>query len=91
MSFKSLCAYTCVRAPFHDGTPAEEFMAMTFVHGPEEAIFRDDRPARLRFFMGFADEFACSETPDEARIETTSPPQLFEGFAALVLFPRSSS
>lgn len=36
----------------------EEFLAMTFVAGPEEAMFRDDKPAKLRFFMGYADEFS---------------------------------
>lgn len=31
---------------------------MTFVRGPEEAVFQDDQPAKLRFFMGYADEFS---------------------------------
>ena len=30
---------------------------MTFVHGPKEAVFHEDRPAKLRFFVGYADEF----------------------------------
>ncbi|CAB1106731.1 unnamed protein product [Ectocarpus sp. CCAP 1310/34] len=52
------------RAPSHEGCGKEEFLAMTFVHGPKEAIFLDNKPAKLRFFMGFVDEFAAGASSD---------------------------
>ncbi|CAM9675081.1 unnamed protein product [Scytosiphon promiscuus] len=73
---------TC-RAPFRDGSHSEEFVAMTFVHGPEEATFRSDRPAKLRFFMGFADEFASSETPDEVVTDETIERHIVESYRPL--------
>lgn len=30
-----------------------DLLAMPIVHGPSEAKFNDDRPARLRFFAGY--------------------------------------
>lgn len=36
----------------------EEFLAMTFVHGPEGVTFPDDKPAKLRFFLGYVDNLA---------------------------------
>ncbi|CAM9472731.1 unnamed protein product [Ectocarpus fasciculatus] len=44
------------RAPFYDDTSTEEFLAMTFVHGPEGVTFPEDKPAKLRFFLGYVDE-----------------------------------
>eukprot|EP00752_Nemacystus_decipiens_P006258 g5643.t1 len=46
------------RAPFCGDAPAEEFLAMTFVHGPEGVAFPDDKPAKLRFFLGYVDDRA---------------------------------
>lgn len=31
---------------------------MTFVHGPEGVNFPNDKPAKLRFFLGYVDEYA---------------------------------
>lgn len=31
---------------------------MTVVHGPEGVIFPDDKPAKLRFFLGYVDDLA---------------------------------
>lgn len=31
---------------------------MTFVKGPRQASFLDGKPAKLRFFLGYANEFA---------------------------------
>lgn len=31
---------------------------MTFVHGPDGVTFPDDKPAKLRFFLGFVDDLA---------------------------------
>lgn len=39
---------------------------MTFVDGPEETSFRDEKPAKIRFFMGYADEFARADGSDQA-------------------------
>eukprot|EP00752_Nemacystus_decipiens_P015533 g13859.t2 len=49
------------RAPFGDGASAEEFLAMTFVNGPEGLSFTDNKPAKLRFFLGCVDDVE----PDE--------------------------
>ena len=53
------------RAPFHGDAPKDEFLAMTFVTGPEEAVFQDDHPAKLRFFMGYADEFSREDGTEQ--------------------------
>lgn len=31
---------------------------MAFVHGPEGVTFPDDKPAKLRFFLGYVDELS---------------------------------
>ena len=31
---------------------------MTFVHGPEGIAFPADKPAKLRFFLGYVDDVA---------------------------------
>ena len=36
--------------------PTEEYLAMTFVHGPEGVAFPADGPAKLRFFLGYVDD-----------------------------------
>eukprot|EP00752_Nemacystus_decipiens_P017613 g15785.t1 len=46
------------RAPSHEDGCKEEFLAITFVRGPREATFVDEKPAKLRFFLGYVDEFA---------------------------------
>lgn len=43
--------------PVQDGASTGEYLAMTFIDGPEEAVFLGDKPAKLRFFVGFTDEF----------------------------------
>ncbi|CAM9423661.1 unnamed protein product [Ectocarpus fasciculatus] len=43
-------------APFYDDVSTEEFLAMTFVHGPEGVTFPENKPAKLRFFLGYVDE-----------------------------------
>lgn len=43
---------------------------MTFVHGPEEAVFLDTKPAKLRFFLGYTDEFAPEDGSDQVRVTT---------------------
>eukprot|EP00752_Nemacystus_decipiens_P010261 g9145.t1 len=49
-----------------DDCATEEFLAMTFVHGPEEASFQESKPAKLRFFLGYVDEFAPSDGSNQA-------------------------
>lgn len=34
---------------------------MTFVHGPEGVAFSEDKPAKLRFFLGCVDDLAVAE------------------------------
>lgn len=34
---------------------------MTFVHGPEGVTFPEEKPAKLRFFLGYVDELAPAE------------------------------
>eukprot|EP00752_Nemacystus_decipiens_P013425 g11888.t1 len=48
------------RAPFCGDAPTEEYLAMTFVHGPEGVTFPPDKPAKLRFFLGCVDEVALA-------------------------------
>lgn len=67
------------RAPFHGDAPAEEFLAMTLVNGPEEAVFQDDYPAKLRFFMGYADEFSREDGTEQVSCD-----------CILINIPRSS-
>lgn len=55
------------RAPFHTDGFTEEFLAMTFIHGPEEASFLNE-PAKLRFFVGYADEFTPGDGSDRVRM-----------------------
>lgn len=38
---------------------------MTFVHGPSQASFLGNKPAKLRFFVGYADEFAPGDGSDQ--------------------------
>lgn len=45
------------RVPSHENALKEDFLAMTFVHGPEEAVFLEGKTAKLRFFLGYVDEF----------------------------------
>lgn len=56
---------------------------MTFVRGPEEAVFRDDQQAKLRFFMGYADEFAREDGAEEVcfdrRVKNTGRSNVPEG------------
>lgn len=40
---------------------------MTFVHGPEQAAFLNEKPAKLRFFVGYVDEFAPGDGSDRVR------------------------
>lgn len=56
------------RAPFHEDGLKEEFLAMTFVHGPEEASFLDEKPAKLRFFLGYANEFAPGDGSNQVKV-----------------------
>ena len=58
----------CPRAPSHEGG-STEYMAMTFVDGPEEASFLDERPAKLRFFLGYVDEFAPGDGSNKVSAE----------------------
>lgn len=37
---------------------------MTFVAGPEQASFLDEKPAKLRFFIGYVDEFTPGDDSD---------------------------
>lgn len=46
---------------------------MTFVHGPEEASFLIDKPAKLRSFVGYVDEFSAEEDSDRVRARSKSP------------------
>ena len=46
------------RAPFCADASIEEYLAMTFVHGPERVSFPADKPAKLRFFLGYVDDVA---------------------------------
>ena len=45
---------------------------MTFVHGPKEAVFHEDKPAKLRFFMGYADEFERGDGSDQVVLSAVS-------------------
>lgn len=40
---------------------------MTFVRGPKQASFRDDKPAKLRFFVGYVDEFPHGDGSDRVK------------------------
>ena len=40
---------------------------MTFVHGPEEASFLESKPAKLRFFLGYVDEFGPGDGSNQVR------------------------
>eukprot|EP00752_Nemacystus_decipiens_P016266 g14546.t1 len=53
-----------VSAPSHGQDFNEDFLAMTFVDGPEEAKFSADKPAKLRFFVGYVDEFEPEDDSD---------------------------
>lgn len=55
------------RAPSHEDSFKEEFLAMTFVHGPEEASFLETKPAKLHFFLGYVDEFAPGDGSNQVR------------------------
>lgn len=37
---------------------------MTFVHGPEGVPFLEDKPAKLRFFLGYVDNLAPRKEDD---------------------------
>lgn len=53
---------------------------MTFVHGPEQATFQNEKPAKLRFFVGYVDEFAPGDGSDRVRWQlavVTSNPATF--------------
>eukprot|EP00752_Nemacystus_decipiens_P002890 g2689.t1 len=72
------------RAPFHGGDGlTEEFLAMTFVRGPEEAVFQDDQPAKLRFFVGYSDEFTREHGTEEAVEDSDIERYIFESFRPL--------
>lgn len=49
------------RAPFYDADSTEEFLAMTFVNGPEGVTFEYNKPAKLRFFLGYVDDVLPGE------------------------------
>ena len=52
------------RAPFYEDASKEEFLAMTFVNGPEGVTFPNDKPAKLRFFLGYVDNVAVTGEDD---------------------------
>lgn len=52
------------RAPSHEDAFKKEFLAMTFVKGPRQVSFLDEKPAKLRFFLGYVDEFAPGDGSD---------------------------
>ena len=54
------CMYRRRDAPIDDA-PTEEFLAMTFVHGPEGVTFSSEKPAKLRFCLGCVDDLAPAE------------------------------
>lgn len=56
------------RAPSHKTSHDEEFLAMTFVHGPEKASFLHEKPAKLRFFVGCVDEFVPEDSSDRVSL-----------------------
>ena len=62
---------------------SEEFLAMPFVSGPEGVVFREDKPALLRFYLGLAEDF-LSEDSTEPQVdfhvhsEITSPAILMQ-------------
>lgn len=55
---------TLSRAPSHEELFKKDFLAMTFVKGPRQASFVDDKPAKLRFFLGYTDEFTPGDGSD---------------------------
>lgn len=42
-----------------------ELLVMPIVHGPSEAKFKEDKPAKLRFFAGYLEDLQ-NEIPDES-------------------------
>lgn len=70
------------RAPSHGDAFKEEFLAMTFVAGPNQASFLDEKPAKLRFFIGYADEFAPGDGSD--RVSDNCPWPIARGVGTLV-------
>lgn len=67
------------RAPFCDDASTDEFLAMTFVHGPEGVAFPDDKPAKLRFFLGYVDNVAPGgeDGPDQVIVHTFRRGRMF--------------
>ena len=49
------------RGPPYDDTSTDEFLAMTFVHGPAGVMFSDEKPAKLRFFLGCVDDLVPAD------------------------------
>ena len=58
----------CQRVAAYDDASTEEWLAMTFIHGPEWVTFSDEHPAKLRFFLGCVDDLA----PDEDGVNQVS-------------------
>ncbi|CAN0015811.1 unnamed protein product [Ectocarpus sp. 12 AP-2014] len=58
-------------APFYGNDSTEELLVMTFVHGPEGVNFPDDKPAKLRFFLGYVDDLAPSGEDSSDRVVIT--------------------
>ena len=46
------------------------FFAMPIIHGPSEAIFNQDKPAKLRFFAGYTKDIQ-QEIKDEGGVSST--------------------
>lgn len=44
-----------------------DLLAMPIVHGPSEAKFNDERPARLRFFAGYLGDLQ-NEIEEESEV-----------------------
>lgn len=65
------CSSAFRRAFPHEYASTEELLAMTFVHGPEGASFLDEKPARLRFFLGYTDEFAPRDGSERLKVLCT--------------------
>lgn len=69
----------------------EEFLAMTFVHGPEQASFVEGKPAKLRFFLGYVDEFASGDGADEVSGWVRHEPRPGAGLCRHCLYLKSLS
>lgn len=55
------------RATLHEDDLSEEFLITAVIGGPDEVSFLKEKPAKLRFFVGYVDELAAEHGSDLVR------------------------